>query len=542
MSNQPKSRRDWLRILGATGAVGLAGCMGGDGDTKTTNQTTSDETSTGAETTSTDGTGSQGAQGGSTTVALSVDPTEGTWQVYGGVTPYYTNILEPLIWVTDDMKLKPWLATEWEATGEKTWEFTLRDGVTFHNGEPLTAEAVKFSFEAILNEWSWAPGWVHLEPDKSVKVLNEKTVEFTTTDPFPSFPGTISHNMIAIQHPSRKREQNEVIGTGPLQVTDRKSKQYVKTEAFSDYWNGDVGLSSLTFQVISDPNTRALALKDHEVDIAYEPPKSQVKSLKNSENTNAITQLSPGAGAARLNMYKSPTNDVKLRKALNYAVPQELIVNEVLNGIGVPAKGPIAKSIYWSAHEKLPAYGPDMKQAKSLVDESKYNGEKLKLLVSNNMVDGKLLAQVLQQQFNKIGVTAEIQIMEEAAFDDAVRNGDAHIELNESGTNSGAADYLIYESFHSKGDMNERLNEKEGTGLYNPGKKVDNLIETGFQTADKQKKEQNYEEALQIVMEQAAVIPLYYGEYIVGTYNDVENLDLRPIPEMVRWPGLTHGN
>ena len=542
MPNQPKSRRDWLRILGATGAVGLAGCMGGDGNDETTGQTTSSQTTTGDETTADQGSSGQETGSSGATVALAADPTEGTWQVYGGVMPYYTNVLEPLVWVTDDMKLEPWLATEWKATGEKTWEFTLRDGVTFHNGEPLTAEAVKFSFEAILNEWSWAPGWIHLEPEKSVKVLDEKTVEFTTTDPFPSFPGTISHNMIAIQHPSRNREKGEVIGTGPFQVVDRKSKQYVKTEAFGEYWNGDVGLSSLTFQVISDPNTRALALKDHEVDIAYEPPKSQIQSLKNSENTNAVTQLSPGAGAARLNMYKSPTNDVKLRKALNFAVPQELIVEEVLNGIGVPAKGPIAKSIYWSAHEKLPAYGPDMDRAKSLVEESKYDGEKLQLFVSNNMVDGKLLAQVLQQQFKEIGVTVEIQTMEESAFDDAVRNGEAHIELNESGTNSGAADYLIYESFHSKGDMNERLNEKEGTGLYNPGEKVDGLIEKGFQTADKQKKERLYEEALGIVMDEAAVIPLYYGEYIVGTYSDVENLDLRPIPEMVRWPGLKHGN
>lgn len=529
MTKRHKSRRDCLRILGATGVAGLAGCTS-ENEENENGTTTSGEPSPGED-----------DQQNSAKVALATDPTEGTWQVYGGVMPYYTNILEPLIWVTDEMELEPWLATEWEATGEKTWEFTLRDGVTFHNGEPLTAEAVKFSFEAILEEWSWAPGWIHVEPD-GVKALDDKTVEFTTTDPFPSFPGTISHNMIAIQHPSRNREEGEIIGTGPFEVVDRKSKQYVKTEAFDDYWNGDVGLSSLTFQVISDPNTRTLALKDHEVDVAYEPPKSQLESLKNSENTNAVTQLSPSAGVARLNMHKSPTDDVKLRKALNHAVPQELIVDEVLNGVGIPAKGPIAKSIYWSGHEKLPAYDPDTEQAKALVEESKYDGEELQLLVSNNMVDGKLLAQVLQQQFNKIGVTAKIKTMEESAFDDAVRNGEAHIELNESGTNSGAADYLIYESFHSEGDMNERLNEKEGTGLYNPGKKVDDLIENGFKTADKQQKEQYYEEALQIVMEEAAVVPLYYGEYIVGTYDDVENVDLRPIPEMVRWPGLQHGN
>lgn len=542
MPTDRKTRRNWLQILGAGGAASLAGCTGGDdtqnnddpyGTTETTSASGTDET------TQSDDDTTELAQSQPATVALSTDPTAGVWQVYGGVTPYYTNILEPLIWVTDDMKLKPWLAKDWTATGEKTWEFTLRDGVTFHNGDPLTAEAVVFSFKEVLNEWSWAPGWLHLKPE-GVKKLDEKTVEFTTTSPFPAFPGTIAHNMVAVQHPSRNRKQGEVIGTGPFEVVDRKDKQYVKTEAFDDYWNGDVNLPGLTFRVISDPNTRALSLKNNEVDVAYEPPKNKLDSLKKADETDAVTQLSPSTGTARLNMYKSPTDDVKLRKGLNYAVPQKLIVEEVLNGVGKPAKSPIAESIYWSAHEKLPAYGPNIDKAKSLVEESKYSGETLKLFVSNELTDGKLLAQVLQQQFKKAGVNVEIQVMEQSAFDDAVRNGKAHVEVTESGTNSGAADYLIYETFHSKGDMNERLNKKNGTGLYNPGKEVDSLIEKGFQTSDKQKKEEVYEQALLKVMNQAAVVPLYYSEYIVAKYNDVGNLDLRPIPEMVRWPNLKH--
>jgi peptide/nickel transport system substrate-binding protein len=538
MPDRTQTRRTWLQMLGVGGAVSLAGCAGGDGGSQddpydtTTTTTTTDETTTDGDTTTE-------SEPKAATVALSTDPTADVWSVYGGVMPYYTNVLEPLIWVTDDMKLKPWLAEDWQSTGEKTWEFTLRDGVTFHNGEPLTADAVVFSFEQVLNEWSWAPGWLHLEPDTVTK-LDDSTVEFTTTDPFPNFPGTIAHNMVAIQHPSRDREAGEVVGTGPFEVVDRKSQQHVKTEAFDDYWNGDVGLPALTFRVISDPNTRALALQNHDVDVAYEPPKNKLQSLKDGENTDAVTHLSPSAGSARLNIYKSPTDDADLRKALNYAVPQQLIVEEVLNGVGTPAKGPIADSIYWSAHEKLPAYGPDVEKAKSLVDESSYDGETLDLLVSNGLTSGKLLAQVLQQRFDEIGVTVEIQVMEEAAFDDAVRNGKAHIELNASGTNSGAADYLIYETFHSKGDMNERLNEKNGTGLYNPGKEVDSLIEKGFQATDRDVKEQAYEEALQIVMDQAVVVPLYYSEYVVASYADVDSLDLRPIPEMVQWPSLDH--
>lgn len=526
-----------LGTVGTGALVGLAGC------TSESDQPNEDSYNTDGGSTGTQSDATSGGAGGqaSTTIALSTDLTAGTWEVYGGVMPYYTNLVEPLIWVTDEMTLEPWLATDWTATSETTWEFTIREGVTFHNGEELKAEHVVWSFEQILAEWSWAPGWLHVEPE-GLAALDEYTVEFTTTDPFPTFPGTISHNMVAIQHPDRNRKQGEVVGTGPYQVTDRTAGQYVTAEAFDDYWKGTPNVQELRFEVITDPNTRALALQNHEVDVAYEPPKSKVESLGNNDNTRIQTNLTPSATYLGCNIHKDPTSDEKLRTALNYATSQQDLVETILSGIGKAAKGPIAESIYWSAHEKLPAYEQDMEKATSLVEESSYDGEKLGLYISNNLVDGKTLAQALQQWYSEIGVDVEIKMMEDAAYDDAVRNGKAHLALTASGTNSGAADYLIYETFHSEGDVNERLYSEQDTGLYNLGGEVDSHIEKGFQTDDKQQKEEHYEQALQMVMDAGVVVPISYGEYVVGTTSDVSAVDLRPIPEMVRWTGLQHGN
>jgi peptide/nickel transport system substrate-binding protein len=332
-----------LRTLGVIGGAGLAGCSsdgestdaGGGGDPY-------EDTDTPTETDTEESTGTERTMADEAIIALPTDLTAGVWNVYGGVMPYYSNVLEPLIWVTDDMGLEPWLATDWEATSETTWEFTLREDVTFHNGEPMTADDVVFSFEQILNEWAWAPGWLQLDPEGSVTAVDETTVEFTTRAPLPSFPGTIAHNMVAVQHQDRDRDANEVIGTGPFQVVERQQEQYVQTEAFDDYWNEEPNLESLRFRVITDPNTRALSLTGDEVDVAYQPPKNKVSSLEDDEDTQVYTQLEPSAGYAGLNIYKSPTDDVDLRRALNYAVPQELIIEEVLDGIGKPAKGPIA--------------------------------------------------------------------------------------------------------------------------------------------------------------------------------------------------------
>lgn len=531
------TRRSLLGAVGAGSIVGLAGCTSEDGQQTPDGSSDGDGTTSG--TTTADNTTEATSLQDSATIALSTDLTAGVWEVYGGVMPYYTNLVEPLIWVTDDMELEPWLATDWTATGDQTWEFSIREGVSFHNGEELTAEHVVWSFEQVLNEWSWAPGWLHLETD-SVTALDEHTVEFKTTDTFPSFPGTIAHNMVAIQHPDRNRDEGEVIGTGPYTVVDRKNSQYVRAEAFDDYWNGAPLMKKLSFEVIADANTRALALQNHEVDVAYEPPKSKVESLRNNDATNVETALTPAATYVGLNLYKDPVSDVKLRRALNFATSQEKLVSTILSGIGQPAKGPIAKSIFWSAHEKLPEYTQDMEKASALVEESSYDGEALQIYVSNNLVDGQVIAQALQQWYGEIGVTVEINVMEDAAYDDAVRAGEPHLVLTSSGTNSGAADYLIYETFHSEGDVNERLHAEEGTGLYNLGGEVDTLIENGLKTSDSAEKETLYESALQKVMEEAVVVPINYGEYIVGTTNDISSLDLRPIPEMVQWPSLKH--
>lgn len=525
-----------MRTVGVGGLIGLAGCTGSS-DQETTDDPYDTETEgedDGSETETDESSEMSAAR-----VALPLDPTEGVWQVYGGVTPYYTNVLEPLIWVTDEMELEPWLATDWEQTEETTWEFSLREGVQFHNGEELLAEHVVWSFEELLGEWSYVPGWLHLESG-SVTAVDDYTVEFETTDPFPSFPGTIAHNMVAIQHPDRSREDAQPVGTGPFEVTDRQQGQNVQTRGFDEYWGGEPALSELEFRVISDPNTRALSLSNHEVEVAFDPPGSRVESLQNDEGTSVSVQGTPAAVYLGCNLYKEPMDDADLRRALNYATSQSDLVETILSNIGEPAKGPIAESIYWSAHEKLPDYEQDLEEASALVEESSYDGEELTLFISNQQVDGELLAQALQQWYSDIGVNMGIQVIEDASFEDAVRSGEPHLVLESSGTNSGAADYLIYETFHSEGDVNERLYEDEGTGIYNLGDEVDELIEKGFQAGDPDEKEQHYEQALQTIMEEAVVVPINYSEYIVGTTNDVSGIDLRPINEMVRWNGLNH--
>lgn len=524
------SRRRLLHILGAGGAAGLAGCFaGGDGG----------EGEDGSDDGSADGSGGDGMDEKELqeSAAIGFHSTQGTItgdyyeNVYAGVTPYYTNIFEPLIWVTKDMEKDPWLATSWEATDEKTWVFTLREGVTFHNGKPMTADAVKFSFdERLTAEGGWAQNWLHLKPE-GVKKIDDMTIEFTTTDPYPAFPGTIAHTWAAIQHPDKK-ENNDPIGTGPYKVEEIKKGQHVKVSAFEDYWNDTPITKKLTYRELTDPTTRLLSLKNHEVDVIYEPPRDKVDSLKKAAETNATTHPDAAAGYLKINTATSPTDNVKLRQALNYAVSQKLIVDSVLGGIGEPARGPIAPTIPWAAHDSLPAYGPDKEEAKTLVDESSYNDERIQIVVNTaEPTDGNLLAEVVQEEISSIGVTIEVRILEDAAFDEARRNGNGHLFLGEFGTKSVAADYLLYDWFYSKGCCSL---------WYDLGDEFDSLIEKGNQAKDPDVKKETYGKAQQMMMERAVILPLYYKKYAVATYKDVKGLDIYPIQTMVRWTSLKH--
>jgi len=126
--------------------------------------------------------------------------------------------------------------------------------------------------------------------------------------------------------------------------------------------------------------------------------------------------------------------------------------------------------------------------------------------------------------------------MEYAAHTDACHGGEAHLRVGDN----GAADILMYGLFHSEGQQNREMHEAEGTGVMNLGPELDELIEAARRSHDREETIENYRAAQQMVMEEAVVVPLYYEEYVAGTYRDVANPHTPPIMQMVKWEDLEH--
>ncbi|WP_158303761.1 ABC transporter substrate-binding protein [Natronomonas pharaonis] len=466
----------------------------------------------------------------SKTVALDSRPADGDWSMYGGLTPYYTPTHETLTASSHDFyDIEPWLATEWEAVDDLIWEFTLRTDATFHDGTALTADLVAQSFSALLAERPL--GWAKVTED-SFEAVDDHTLRVETVERFGALAGTMSHPLFGIQHPG---DRDDPIGTGPYEVAELDPDGAVRMVAADDYWGDEPSLEALTFEGIVDPMTRSSNLQAGDVDAAFELPREHYEMLSRDDSIEIRTQEEPRTGLGMMNLYQSPTDDADLRRALNYAVDQQLIVENILHGIGTPAKGPYAPSIPWSAHNELPEYGPDLDRARTLVDESGYDGDELEIHLGSDNPHERLIASHMQERFEEIGVSTSIRQFESGSFYEVEQKRDSNITLIELGSINGAADYLVYLQFHSEGGDNRELYETEGTGLYNLGGEVDSLIENGDRALDADRKHEAYREVQRRVMDAAVLIPVYYKEYVFGQRAETAGPETHAVPHMTRW-------
>jgi peptide/nickel transport system substrate-binding protein len=269
-----------------------------------------------------------------------------------------------------DLALKPMLAVRWENPTPTTWRFHLRRGVKFHNGDPLTAEDVKFTIETQLaNKGSTVNSF--LGPTEGARVIDPHTIEITTTRPFPPLLVNISRLHIlprAYEKLGADAFAAKPIGAGPYRFVEWQRGQRVVLEANPDYWAGAPTPRRLVFRPIPDPSTRTAELKAGGVDIITSPPVGQLKELSTGD-TAIVTVPAARVIAYPMNTLQAPLNDVRVRRALNNAVDRETIVKSLLQGFGKATGQPFAPG--WLGYDpEIKPYPYDPARAKQLLAEA----------------------------------------------------------------------------------------------------------------------------------------------------------------------------
>jgi len=464
-------------------------------------------------------------------VTLSNEPTGGDWDAYGGVVPYYTSFQETLTAAPPSLEtVEPNLATDWETFDETTWEFQLRENVTFHDGTDLTASVAADALSALID--ARPIGFTRFTPD-SFRSVGEYTLEIETTQPEPATPGNLAHPLMSLQHPNA----TDPVGTGPYTVESVAADEPVEASIYDEYW-GENAQVPLIFEGRQDPQTRSLRLEADETEVAMDLPRGSYDQLDAADGISVRTETEPRTGMVQINKYRDVTSDRDLRRAILYAVDQYEIVDELLGGIGEPAHSPFSKVIPWSIHDELPAY-TDSERARDLLDQSNYGGEELRFIIVGNEDEQRLIAETVQRQCGDVGINISIEQVEAAAFFSQYTGGEADLAFVELGSINGAADYLVYVMYHSEGGDNADQYESDGTGVVNPGEDVDELIDRGDTAFNREEKYDAYREVQRRVMDEAVTVPLYYKEYVIGTDSGVDGPDLHAIPHMTDWTTLS---
>jgi peptide/nickel transport system substrate-binding protein len=430
-----------------------------------------------------------------------------------------SSMYERLVFVdmSAPQEVRPMLATEWnESDDGLRWTFTLRDGITFHDGAPFGAEDVVYTFERILNPEVGAAAYQVLDFLETVQALDEQTVQFNLKRPSAEFLALLSFDAVSIIQRDRDEDalMNEPIGTGPFQFAEFLPGERLRMTRNENYWQPDLPyLDEIQHLYLPEAVTRMEALNSGVVDMLWNVELEQLPVVE----ANADFQVMPGMPdnyqPIILNMKHAPLNDVRVRDALKLCVDRAGMVQAVTQGRGAIANDQPIFS-WHPLYADIPQRTQDIEQAKVLLAEAGYgDGLTLEMATSTIRTGMHESAIAFQEMAQQAGITIELkQLPTETFWGEYLK-----YPLSVSNNNyfMPSLDANLAFSYHSGGYSNEPGYKNE---------ELDSLIEDVSTERDEQKRVEMYAEIQRIIHEDGAWIIPYSRALFVISHNSVHNV------------------
>ncbi|OPJ56479.1 glutathione ABC transporter substrate-binding protein [Alkalithermobacter paradoxus] len=432
-------------------------------------------------------------------------------------------IYNTLVTANEEMEIVEGLAEKWEQTDDKTWEFTLRKGVKFHNGEELKASDVKFTLDRML-----ASDQVKaiVEAIDTVEAPEDYKVVIKLKEPFGPILHHLSHTAASILNEkavtaSGDNYGQEPVGTGPFKFVSWQSGDRIELEANADYFEGAPKINKLTFRNITEGTNRTIALETGEIDIAYDIEPIDKPKVRDNNKLELIEEPSLSIAYIGFNFNKEPFNKKEVRQAINHAINRNDIITAVLNGAGEEAGAPIGPRVF-GHNPNIKPYEYSVEKAKELLKQAGLeNGFTTTIWTNDNPVRVQI-AQIVQAQLKEIGIDVSIETLEWGSYLDRTSRGEHDMFILGWVSVTGDADYGLYNLYHSSA--------KGGAGnrTFFENAKVDELLEKGRVATDASEREKIYFEAQEIIVEESPVANLYYQTQNVGMQSGIQGFKLHP--------------
>lgn len=456
-------------------------------------------------------------------------------------------VYEPLVRYQADGSVKPWLAKSWTHSADgKTWTFTLRDDVTFSNGEPFDAHAAAENFRAVLDNRQ-RHAWLELVNQiVDVKALGKSELQITLKSAYYPFLQELSlprpFRFIA---PSQFKDNETLrgikapIGTGPWVLQASKLNQYDVLVRNDHYWGDKPSIRQITVKVIPDPTTRAVAFETGDIDLLYgnEGLLPLDTFARFSQNPAYRTQLSQPIETVMLalNSAKAPTNELAVREALNYAVNKKSLIDNALYGTQQVADTLFAPSVPY-ANIGLRARQYDPQQAKDLLEKAGWtlpagksirekNGQPLRIELSFIGTDAlsKSMAEIIQADMRQIGVDVALIGEEESSVYARQRDGRFGMIFNRT----WGAPYDPH-AFMSSMRVPSHADYQAQQGLADKPI-IDKEIGEVLETTDETSRQALYKDILTRLHNDAVYLPISYVSMMVVAKPELGEIPYAPV-------------
>lgn len=357
------------------------------------------------------------------------------------------HVVEGLVAFGDDLSVKPMLAESWTVSEDgKTYDFTLRDGVTFHDGTPLTGEIVRWNFERYLDAANAFQCLGRYNGDvgpkiESVEATGEHSVRFTFDGASPNFLITMATVQCTpwIIAPSSLDEAGKFVkpvGTGPYRFAGQETGRYLDLELYADYaalpgdrdgyaGNKTSTIPTLRFMTVPDASTRSNGIQAGEIDVIEEVEPGLVDIL---EARGLQIDVTPTPAIMVLQLQTRKIEDVRIRQAIAHALDLPQLTQALGEGFFQPNPSLIAEGTYYDDDSAAAWPQPDTEKARALLAEAGYDGKPLSILVANRQ-NRVQVATVIQALLGSAGINTTLDVRDWATQLDHYRRGDYQLAV-----------------------------------------------------------------------------------------------------------------
>lgn len=467
---------------------------------------------------------------------VQLDPAVAGSNGYGDILPVWDNVTEGLTrFKPGTVEIEPALAESWDTSDDGLqYIFKIRSGVTFHDGTPLDAKAVESNFlrqldedNPLFQETMVYRGIVFADVE-SVEATGDLELTVTQSRPTILLPGNLAVFAAGIVSPTALAEEGaefgqSPVGTGPFKFESWTKDVELVLVANDDYWGGRPALDRIVWRTVAEDTVRLSELQTGAIDVANQIDFKDAGKIESDANLQLITGPFLNVQFLAFNQAIPPFDNRSLRLAVQHAINKESVAEVVASGHYTIGAGPIAPTLIGYDPSLAEKYSYDPEAAKALIAESGLSDITFELANRANSF-WPLLGQLIQADLAAVGITANLQSLEDAEFFDLLNSGEVQAFINDWTWDNGDPDNVMYSLY---------VHERAVNRLGYKNEEVNELVLQAQEIADPDARAGLYAEAQVLILDDGVNVILGYPEKAIGALAGVANLQVSPVGAVV---------